>query len=81
MKLFYKTLGWACISGIIFFVSAILNSCPWQGALTATIIATMSKTPAYPVWETIFESCWRKNRAAKTDKAYPIQFSDVGACI
>jgi hypothetical protein len=60
MKLFLKTVGWAIISGTIFFVSAIANSCPWEAALIATLIATASKTPAYPAWEVAFAWLWNR---------------------
>lgn len=65
MKLFWKTLGWAFISGFIFFISAILSDCHWQGALAAASVATLSKTPAYPIWEIFFERLWRKKKPKK----------------
>ncbi len=62
MKLFWKTMGWAAISGAIFFFSAIATSCPWQSAVFATFVAVVSKTPAYPVWEMVFERLWNKRK-------------------
>ena len=63
MKLVFKTMGWATISGVIFFISALANSCSLNAAIFATLIATASKTPAYPLWELVFERfIWRKKK-------------------
>lgn len=62
MKLIIKTLGWAVISGSIFFVSALVNSCPLDAAIVATLVATLSKTPAYPIWEIIFDRLWNNKK-------------------
>lgn len=67
MKLIAKTTGWAVISGCVFFGMAIANSCPWQGALVATMGATLFKTPAYPIWEVVFEHIWGKKKKLVED--------------
>lgn len=59
-RLMAKTAGWAVISGIIFFSCAVYKGCAIEAALFATLIATISKTPAYPLWEAFFESIWKK---------------------
>lgn len=53
-----KTIGWAVISAVIFFTSAFLSGAPLYSALIATLVATASKTPAYPMWEFAFEKLW-----------------------
>ncbi len=60
VKMLAKTSGWALISGTIFFVSAIVSGCSWYAALLASTVATVSKTPAYPLWEILFHKVlWR----------------------
>lgn len=58
MRLTVKTLGWAVISGTIFFASAIVKGCPINAAIVAALIATGCKTPVYPLWEWAFEKLW-----------------------
>jgi len=60
IRLFVKTLGWAIISGIIFFLCAVYKECPWDVALFAALVASAAKTPAYPAWELVFNRIWRK---------------------
>lgn len=64
MKTLYKTIGWAIVSGVIFMASALVHGCPWESALFATACATALKTPAYTVYEFVFERCWKKGGAS-----------------
>jgi len=54
MKLILKTLGWAVISGTIFVLGAVWKECPWEAAIAGAVVATLFKTPAYPLWEVAF---------------------------
>lgn len=60
MKTLWKTIGWAIVSGCIFMSSALVHGCPWEAALFATLVATALKTPAYTIYEIVFEKTWKR---------------------
>lgn len=68
MKTLYKTIGWAIVSGAIFMASALVHGCQWEAALFATACATVLKTPAYTVYEFVFEKIfWKKQRGSSNN--------------
>ena len=75
MKLFAKTFGWAILSSLIFFSAAVSSGAPVGSALIATLVAVMTKTPVYPIWEIVFHKLW----PSENPQAEPLQLvADTG---
>lgn len=59
-KVAVKTIGWAAVSGGIFFVSAIIGGSDMKTAAIATGIAVAAKTPAYTAFEWAVETWYKR---------------------
>jgi uncharacterized membrane protein len=61
-----KTLSWLVVSGLLFFVSALMGGSPLYTAFITTAIACALKTPVYMVHEMVFERLWHKASNRRT---------------